>query len=288
MKTIISLSSSAIKSFLACPMFWNYRHAQGRSLQQGERRLSLDAGTLVHFALENFYRGRGRGETGVEAMAKALRFDDGRIPKDDELSIAQMYKLYPEHHGLLRTRLMQYAGVAAMDPRHFRPVTEDSVELGFSTPIYEDDSHIFVIEGRIDLLVQTAMGLTNVDHKTQWKYSNLDVNKPQFVIYAIGAEAPNLVINYIMLTATYDAKYTFRRDGTTFSKSFLDWYRSMLITQVFGKIAMWNIAKNLGSCSGVYESNPCMFQSVCFDTNDERAEKILRHKYVQIKNRRSW
>lgn len=285
-KTIITLNSSQIKQFVTCPMAWNLRSAQSLGLHSEGRKPALDWGTLTHYVLEHFYRGRFEGNGLIEAT-EAMKFRDKRIPKDDELSIAQIWDLYPEKQEKLRERYMQYCMSKAMEPNHWKPKSSDHVEVGFTTVIYEDDQFIFVLEGRIDLLIATILGDTVIDHKTQSRLEFLSLTKLQFPVYCLGAQCPNIIVNYVMLTDKFD-KYTFRTDGTTYSKAQLDWYREWLVKEVFWKVAKWQIEKKLGSCSGTYDSQECMYKSYCWEPSEEMAERILRHKYVTIKTRRSW
>lgn len=284
MKTIISLNSSQIKQFLSCNMFWNLRSAQGLGTINETRKDALDWGTLVHYVLEHYYRARWKSD-GLEEATEAMKFRDKRVPKDDTLSINDIWNLYPDKQEFLLTRMKQYLGMKAMMGRDWRPKYENAVELGFSTSIYEDDTFIFALEGRIDLLESEG---AIVDHKTQSRLSFLSLHRPQFYVYCLGAQTDRFIINYFMLTEKFESKWTFRVEGDTYRKSVLDYYRNYLITNVFAKIAQWKIEKNHGACAGVYDANECMYTSHCFEPSEEVAESILRHKFVKIQPRRSW
>lgn len=289
MKKVIALSSSQIAVFHQCPQKWNYLCAQELGPPIPFTKPAPDKGTVIHAVLEKYYRLRF---TDVGAAMKSIsdkwEFEPSTDPKK-ESPVEAWNRRTPEEQTFLRSLMLQYAAVKSITG-DFTPLTQESVELGFSSIIYEDDDWIFALEGRIDLLAadsQISERRKMVDHKAQVKAERLYLRRPQFQTYCLASKTSTLIVNYIRLHKEMQSR-TFERDAITFSKSDMDYWRDYLVRAVFGKIARWEIEKDHGACGGAMDKYPCIFSDVCYEQDSEIAQRILAQRFVKVEGRRSW
>lgn len=273
MKTIISLSQSQISEFLRCAQLWNLHSAQLWGKAEVQERHALDAGTIVHAFLEQHYKGNN--------FAAAPRHFSPETKELWEGFDEREYKGRPKY--LTRDFLFERVKMYIMGRTLQGDWKAKDVEVGFSTVIFENDQFVFVLEGRIDLLTEGMI----IDFKTQSRYSNLSKRKIQFITYAMATGIPHVMIQYIMLTEKVD-NHTFRTDLMSYSRAEMEYWKNYLIERVFMKIAKWEIEPNHGACAGTYDAAPCMFENVCWETDEDMRSRILRQNFVQIEEHRSW
>lgn len=274
----ITLGASQIANFLMCPTYWVYSDVE-RMRQQPLTILTedhkTDRGTYGHSLMDCFYKAKAR----LRNINDALVFTLDAIPEIREKS-----KLLVSTYEEIEKAFKQYCMNAIVSNVDFDPISEDSVEIGFTRVLLETDRFVFTIQGRIDMLAK-FMGyepFVVVDHKYQWSVNTLYSYNPQFRTYAMVTNAPALIANYIRV---YVKSTTFERQVVGFSENDHYRWRQYLIDNVFHKImgsltfyggSSINIKEslkkieeksNLQACKGEY--NICQFTKIC-----ERLEPI--------------
>jgi hypothetical protein len=154
-----------------------------------------------------------------------------------------------------------------------------SVEIGFSTVIYEDDKYVFILEGRIDLLGLYKEFKVFIDHKTQSRDSRLYDWKVQFLCYALATGLNRGVVNYFGLQKGYE-------DGKTLRHQLFyipDWkkeeFKQYIISEVYFPIAQGIFKPNFNSCAGPDEKRPCAFSMICNAQHNETKQLIKQTFY---------
>src|SRR5205085_2807486 len=115
--------------------------------------------------------------------------------------------------------------------KDFVPHNAESVEVGFSDLLYEDSEHLFVLEGKIDLLGTIDQTKILVDHKFQERSHNLYEKSVQFRNYSMVAGRQLLIINYIRMAPS--ATKPFERVLVSFTTDEHRWWRKELVKIYF-------------------------------------------------------
>lgn len=316
-KNVLVLDSSQISNFLDCNQLWWYQNIERLGFEHEQEKQAMNAGTYGHKMLEIYYRARAEGLSFDSAAAKSYDFDPDQelctcgcaaefhnLPSITENATlecansevcncvaftAKPFSLTQDLRYSVRTRFREY--LYKYTDNDFIPNSPDSVEVGFSEPIYEDRENLFVLEGRIDML-GTWQGLpTIVDHKFQLRKRDLYKKSIQFRNYALIADVNMLVVNYIRLTDKVD-KTTLVRDISSFNAPEHRWWRSELI-KIFFKISEQRKLppdekdKNWGMCSGKY-GYECAYTQLCTESDLEMKVAKKETLYTIKKEWRPW
>ena len=296
-KVTIILDNSQITSYKTCPRLWNFSYRESLRLvstKPDESRL-LNFGNHMHSLLEVYYTLRTLNPTvNYAEHAKAVLELTAKL----EAKIVERYSFSSEDLIFLRNRFLQY--VLTYGTNDFIPIllkSRPSVEVGFSKVLYEDAAHLFIVEGRIDLLAQLSSETFFIDHKLQGTardYYNYD---SQFLTYA-WATIPRGIINYIGAQKEF-TKTTLRRSVIHFPPHLIEEWRSQTLEEVFFPIARTlksansnlshlNFCKNRFSCSGPFKTNPCAFTSLCESSSPEMIESQKKFKYTHVEPWTPW
>jgi PD-(D/E)XK nuclease superfamily len=305
-KQVVILDSSQIDAYLTCPQMHNYNYTQslvqaGTSSKKDEAMLM---GTYGHKMLEIYYKCLGRGKTPTNAIEAAEAFNPDNETctcghsEMDHLTTGclqnkceckewkpQPFPLDVTVRSLVKQRFREYCWTYAAND--FKPISDESVELGFSYNLYEDDNYLFILEGRIDILGTIGGMPIFADHKFQLRARDLYKKSIQFRNYALASERSTGIINYIRLTKKVD-NTTYKRDVTSFSRAeLLDWKEQLI--QIYYQIAEdeiliplnKHIYKNYAACSGKF-GYPCNYTQLC----EEIDPKVRENKLVQLYTKR--
>lgn len=293
MKLIIALDASQMTAFLKCEQQWALSYVENLQLYMGQRKFT-SRGSLMHKFSEVFYTLRS-------LQPRADRYEHYNIVSDLFKSgkLVEKSGLSKEDEKYILDRFLQYVIFwTAYDFVPLRSNGKPAVEVGFSKVLYEDESKIFVVEGKIDLLTSLPdEEPCFVDHKTQDRLSYLYPFKPQFLTYSYATGFKRGMINYIRLADKIDPKTTFRRELFYIQQHQLDsWIRVMfgIFNRIYVVMSSFNLTsmdkikadmfiQNLGSCSGSWESNPCAYCKICED--DGQRKDLIKQTYYTKRER---
>lgn len=306
MKQILTLDSSQIACFLACPRQWHYSYRMRLSSISGPPSTAMIMGTYLHHLLDNYYKAIAKGETISQAREAGMAFEPEQhvlcricgqpcnnhnplITEDDihDLPDPVPFPLSPEDRKMVKMRFMDYTMTYAAND--FIPHSPESVEVGFSEAIYEDDDYLFVLEGKIDLLASfKPYDRVVVDHKSQMRKHDLYTRRIQFKNYAMIDKANVFIINYIRFNKVTTPD-TYQRVAVPFSQAQHEQWRKYLIG-IYKNIARavkdsdsdpnyWLKSAsnpNWASCDGLY-GYECQFTGICEEPG--LAEQKIKNLY---------
>lgn len=275
MKQILALDSSQISTLIHCPFRWYL--AYHKRLQK--RHLKTDAwdrGTILHFLLQTF-NNQIWGNNSIEGAVKYTfcQLKAQTIPaaiKEEIPFLRQRFLEYTAHW-----EIPQVASVKDTEGAN-KPATE----VGFSEIIYEDDEVIFILEGRIDLILHMGDKQIWRDYKTQSRKSELYPLSTQFRNYCFITGLPGQ-IDYIGLQDKINPD-TFRRSHlitlTEGQKAqWLKYLKTIYYSVLSYKNTPTQPPQYLGTaCEGNY-GIPCQFTKVCEETNPRIQEGVIQIEY---------
>lgn len=320
----LTLDSSQIYEYLRCPRSWLYKYRLHRR-KYGNKK-ALNKGSFFHALLEAYYR----DPTPIHAeyllgLIRAAKEDRDFREIDDAEPVnaveylnerynlqldAEKLELDPSDFDLVFSRFALYvANYSENDFVVAKSGRVTGIELGFAKKIgdffsswipatYPKDDCDFIIDGRIDLLIEKMDSLCWVDHKTESQSRDLYSRKVQFRTYdlalhlnpdgSITDEVGYGQINYLGLQVKPTPK-TFRRDLFVYTPEQREEWRQYIIRKVFTPIylaADHENEQNFSSC--VTEYGLCDFTDVCDhpDQNDRKRE--LESNFIQVTPWKPW
>lgn len=294
-KYVLILDSSQIERWFFCPQSWAYLNEE-LLLPKGqleELNVPMNAGTFGHRLLDIYYKAQARGLGMNQAFGEAMAFDfDNEYCKCGRLlerhsdptcpckePTSRPFPLEPSERQKVVNRLIEYC--AKWAGNDVVPDSPESVEVGFSEPIFEDDSNLFVLEGRIDVK-GSIQGLSCIlDHKFQYKKNGIYKKSIQFKNYCLVDKTPLMVVNYIRLTKECSPD-TLMRDLCSFSIPELLLWKERLV-RIFFEIKGARLSgiypRNWGSCGGRRDNygqqesghykHECPFTMLCDEWNKD-------------------
>lgn len=294
-KLVITLDSTALRSFMTCEQQWAYAYVENLR-RFNETTIYLDKGTLVHKLLEVFYTLRAlrpREDRYAHQKIVVDLFKKGKLLKTSGLDKTE--------EDFICGRFLQY--VMKYMSYDFVPQMRNGkvgVEIGFSKVLYEDEQVICIVEGKIDLLSKTPHPNGGfdcfVDNKSQEQKKDLYPYKIQFLTYAWATGFRWGYINYFRLQEKYSETETFRRELIYFDawqvekwksqalKVFFKVYETMIKYQIDNQddLKGWMFNQNLNSCAGPDEKRPCYFTKICENPGkDEAIKKVYYDKVAK-------
>lgn len=275
----------------------------------------MNAGTYGHKLLEIYYRARFRGLSLNDAAAVAFSYDPDKdtcvcgcsldthqvIEKLQVTECTRCHKCLKMHkdgkevfeakpfaldqgvRAAVRNRLLEY--FFKYQHNDFKPISEQSIEVGFSEPIFEDAENLFVLEGRIDMLANMdgASFPIIVDHKFQMREHELYAKSIQFRNYALIGRVNLLMVNYIRLhKAVKDT--TLQRELVNFTvfehaawkKKLIEIYFRIKRLKELGDSGK-TIDQNFSACPGRF-NYACHYTQLC----EEPQESVVKLKQKQL------
>jgi hypothetical protein len=289
-KMVIELDSSQLSCFDTCPQKWYYEYLRRLSAQLAEKKVAMNAGTYGHGKLEAYYKlvaaGMDRDEAGkiVEICPDT---DKEKDLADDLMRQSVMQRFVMYRHKYSNNDII--------------PLSPESVEVGFSVPFHETNDRIYILTGRVDL-IGTLQGMNCfMDHKFQFRKSDIYSKSIQFRSYGfaineqIGSTLGPVnmgIVNYIRMAKTIDQE-TFSRKLITFFPGEHDRWRRILIS-MFDKVVHflqsegWKsyTNKHFSQCDGKY--GLCQFTQLCEEYDPSLVEAKINNNFHILPSWSPW
>lgn len=310
-KFTLILDSTQIQSFSECPQMWQLAYREHLvPIGAGEKE-AMNAGTYGHSMLDIYYKSRAAGRSLDDSLDLANSYDPDRVickcghtpEQHTQIVTACMicdcvkfegvpFALSQDLRYLVRARFRDH--VFKYRNNDILPHSPESVEVGFSEPIYEDSDNLFVLEGRFDILGSLQGVNLVLDHKFQMRQRNLYKKSIQFRNYNLVSGYQTLMINYIRLTKKVDDS-TFVREAISFQPAETRWWRAELIKYFFRikeelekqKLMACNylpLRQEWGACAGKF-GYPCSYTDLCEHTDSSLVQIIKSTRYQK---REAW
>lgn len=279
-KKIVAVDSQKLNALQMCMR--RYQYTFGKSFEALETPIQFDRGTLIHHALEFYYKARQVKhlwnsnnlthadiiEQGVQNIRE--KSVDMQLDIQDVEEVVRVFTEYCQHY--------QSDG---WDSITF-------VEETASKKLYEDENHIFMYEGKVDLGISLSnMPLVIVDHKSFSRKSYTSDMSNQFKGYCWLFNIQNVIVNKIGFysqNTKVPVNERYYREVLSYTKERLDeWERNAIfwIRQGLAYIENDLYPMNETSCD---KYSGCSFRSVCQQNPGEDRETKL-NEFFQIRER---
>lgn len=266
-KQITVLDSSRISSWLSCQRKYQLAHIE--NLVPLEEKEAFSTGSLVHAFLEGFYKARMEGRPPDECVKEGHN-------SGTQFRAANFSKITDEVFNFVLKRYISYVTYHSNNSWKVK-----GVEVGFSTPILDTPERTFILEGRIDLILEHQGMIYFCDHKTQKRTYDIYQFSPQILDYALALNTKYGLINYFGLQESGDSSKWFRQQLFHFSQQQLNEWRMELISIFFdieSKKQNGFYRKNRASCkNGINQL--CDYHHICQQTSPEFCNEIKRLEF---------
>ena len=217
-KRNIRISPSSLNEFLSCPR--KYKHSRldnlrlshkGPPRSQEDKGFYLEKGDFIHVLLRMYYKAILLGLQKKESRELSKIYGRGYAPQSD-LPIAiseQMIEYFDDYVNFWATE-------------RWKPV---EVEEAFSEVLYEDEQDRIIIEGIIDLVVDTGDFLMPIDHKTSGSYGPTQDMSNQFKCYCWYSKSKRLCVNKIQVQKSVGDRARFSRPIVNYREDILEEWR---------------------------------------------------------------
>jgi hypothetical protein len=268
-KKVFVIDSQKLNSLQLCMRHYLYNF--GKSFEPLATPIQFDRGTLLHHGLEYYYKAIQvmdrwpPGFTQADAVSQAV---DSMRRRSIQLqgsieeleTVIQVFIEYCEHYKMDGWNNILF------------------VEKVGSKILFENDTHIFLYETKLDLGIGLSnMPLVPVDHKSFSRKSQTSDMSNQFKGYCWALGVNNIVINKIGFYAESSKKKPeekFMRDMLSYTKERLDeWEKNAIfwIRQGLAYIENDLYPMNETSCD---KFNGCTFRQVCMKNPEDRQDKL--------------
>ena len=298
-KYILALDASQIKTYKDCNLLWAYLYRENLRLASADTS-AMDKGTIMHSLLEYYYKAKVKSpnDSHVKWVQESIEIFENEIKQAPKKAFGFDRDLL----NFLKQRFTQYS--FNWTGRDFMPISksgEAAAELGFSKILYEDDSVIFLLEGRIDLMIEyEGDRICVVDHKTQDRETHLFDYRIQPLTYALAAGVNYAMINYVGLQKEL-TKTSLRRTVTNIPNWMIERHRQWILENVYMPIYQrdldisrkefpneFKFQRDFSNCAGAFDSHSCIFSKLCFVENQELRDNLKRFHYEKVELWSPW
>lgn len=254
-KTIIRISPSSMDNYQKCARYFHYTNIQ--NLEPISKSSPMEKGSFIHKILEDYYKLIIAGVAKDEAHQVA--FQNGRD------AAVNLELPLPETEHVLNT-FTEYHKRYYVD--NWQPIF---AEQAFSVVLYEDDTTIVLLEGKIDLCVKIPPDDTIiiVDHKSGDRNYNINSMSTQFMLYCIALDTTQMIRNFVGFQK--DPTLRFNRKLIAYNRSVLEEWKQYYIYYAM------RIKDSL--TTNFYPPNSkncyfCPYADVCSSPEDSREWKL--------------
>ena len=299
MKQILILDASQISTAYECNEKYNLSYRQNLTQISDSLDEPVDAGTYGHKLLEVYYKNLNQGVN--VAVAKALAIDINKLKEhfvsdltpDMIKRVKERFGNYWMHYHDKDIRELdiirkQKLVIESNGNGEFidKIIQEPLIEKGFSVPLLDTPEYLFVLEGKIDMIARTLLGVSFIDNKWQFRERDLYPKSVQFKSYALATGLKTGMINYIRLKKNFD-ETTLQRQPISFNPMELNYWKQELIEfyiKIAKSIRVGEWSHNWDLCAGKF-GYKCMFTSICEEYNPRIRESL---KKVNFRKRKEW
>ena len=253
------IDSSVLNAFEKCPTLMKYQYIDNLRLK-GAKAKALEKGDLLHIPLKHYYAKKKEGMEWSEAVEFA---------KIKLLKYAPKLSLEPKEVTEVMTTFMSYC-----EFYQFERWEIVEIERPFRIIIYEDKDLRIILQGRIDLMVDTGQIIAPVDHKSESRRSEAVANSNQFLAYCYAAKSNNILINKIGFQSSLAASEKYYRTLLSYEDDNLEEWRDETVFKVrelMGYAEVNWFPHRYASCQDKY--GKCVFHDVC---HTHRAAREIR------------
>lgn len=275
-KRNIRVSASALDTFLECAQKFKYDRVDRLDIAIPQKEEVseakggyMDKGDFYHVLLRIYYKCRVMGIKRKDAMELASLFGRGYAPQS-KLPIAVtewligLFREYVPHNARFTWKVVD-------------------VEEYFAFPLYEDDEDRILLDGIIDLTVDTGdLGIMPVDHKTSSRYSMPHEMGNQFKAYSVAMGTRRICINKILISKSVpEGRFRFSRHTLSFKPfELVRWIDDTVhhIKQMAEFLETNYFPMNETNC---YKYNSrCRFMPLCKASSDNHIEYVANSKFT--------
>lgn len=253
------MDSSVLNTFEKCPTLMKLQYIDNYRLR-GVKNIALEKGDLLHVGLKHYYsqkRDKKDWSSSLQFATEKLQKYSIRLGLDtqtiEEVSLTLVS--YAEFYRFEKWEIIE-------------------IERPFRLVIYEDEELRIILQGRIDLMVDTGQVIIPVDHKSESRKSEAIALSNQFMAYTYAAKANNIIINKIGFQKSLAASEKYYRTMLSYDDDNLDEWREELIfktRELLGYAEVNWFPHRYSSCQDKY--GKCMFHDVC---HTHRAAREVR------------
>jgi len=297
MRQTLILDSSQISCYLECAQQHHLRYVENLT-HSDEIREDMAAGTYGHKLLEIYYTHLAKGcdlKCAVAAVYKFHLEENFPLSLSKRADVASRFGIYwmTYSHNDIQPSIGQpiYKLSSGTNVNELVETWEPKplVEQGFSYELLRDNTYLFVLEGRIDLIGILGGQTIWLDHKFQGRRHDLYKKSIQFRNYSLVTNLNLGVVNYIRLHKEV-TKDTLVRDIISFNSYERALWREELI-EIFKTIlseqSQGEPRKNRGACAGKF-SIPCEFTRICEEPSFVTVEAIKNTYYKKKEVWKPW
>lgn len=269
-KLTLIVNSHQLSDYQRCERLHQYTQIDQRGTDH--MRDALVRGSGLHNLLYLYYQSRIKRQSIERAVMNAMRY------------MRFQRKMNSQHIATILPKALQY--FAYYKDETWIPL---QAEIGFTKLLYEDDDHLFVYEGKIDLIMEVQRIRAFVDHKSQMMRKNLPEESNQFLGYAWATELRLGIINYINLSPSIAPKDAFRRVICNYTPNLIEeWKQGAIETclNMARDVKNNHFPKRRNGCLGVY--GLCDFIDVCKQTNTNIIQGKLEKEFIKKERWSSW
>lgn len=255
----IIIDSSVLNTFEKCPTLMKYQYIDNLKAKGG-KRTALDKGDLLHVVLKHYYSQKKLEKSWEEstqfATEKLFKYSPKLSLGDEEVKdVMTTFLSYAEFYRFERYQIVE-------------------IEKPFRIVIYEDADLRIILQGRIDLMVDTGQIIAPLDHKSESRRSEAIALSNQFMAYCYAAKSNNLIVNKIGFQASLKASEKYYRTLLSYEDDNLEEWRDEMVFKVrelLGYAEVNWFPHRYSSCQDKY--GKCIFHDVC---HTHRAAREIR------------
>lgn len=273
MKTALALDSQMVSAYQRCPKLFYWKFV--RNISKPIKGKNLDTGTIFHNLFEWANKRLKDGESLAAIKRDTITCDVLKNVEDFQ------------HRMFILKRFLEYweywtnAEVGVQEKII-------AAEEGFTKKLYEDDEHIFLYEGRVDVVFKRKMK-NELEPRLYWKdyktfngsYS-LYPHQNQFLGYSWAFDNCLGIVDYIGKQAKLTDN-TFKRELIKFNRGQLEQWRQLTIATFFDILKDKDFRLRLTSCQHMY--GLCTFHELC-ERSPEAREQLIPVNFVE--NTEKW
>lgn len=299
-KLVLVADSTQIATWDECPEKWNlgFRQHLGDMLDFDE---PITIGTYGHKLLEVYYKNKHLlGASEAFKLSRSIDIDKTnklyeKFPLTDQVRakvkarFADYFMTYGANDYVLCTKPAHTIRTDDFGNPYDCYTDEPIVEKGFSYCLLDTREYLFVLEGKIDLIVDTPMGKAFLDHKWQLRERNLYPKSIQFKNYAMVTGLNLGIINYIRLKDKLDDKTLIRAPIAFDGRELRQWREEVIhyFVQMAGDARRNDYARRWGACSGKF-GYTCEFSKLCPEYRNPLLYRGIKSTLIKREEWKPW